>query len=95
MRVLVVTLGATALQKYSAETQSMQLLLSPSQLLASAAVEGIETELQELQNRSGAELTFETVLQVRDAMLAGLEVGGTRVGRKRLTRGGIMPIECI
>ena len=73
MRLLVLTLGATALQAYDADTGGMQLKLSPEQLLASAAVEGVETVLEVLPFRSGAELSFATVAAVRDAVLAGLD----------------------
>jgi hypothetical protein len=51
----------------------MQLKLPPERLLASCAVEGVETVLQALPFRSGAELSFATVAAVRDAMLAGLD----------------------
>ena len=73
MRLLILTLGATALQTYDADTGTMQLKLLPEQLLASATVPGVETVLQALPFRSGAELSFVTVAAVRDAVLAGLD----------------------
>lgn len=51
MRVLVITLGATALQKFDEASGTMQLRLSPHDLLAQAAVEGCDTELLEMPLR--------------------------------------------
>lgn len=53
------------MQAYDADTQAMQLKVPPAQLLAAAAVDGVETELQQLPFRSGAELTFDTMAVVR------------------------------
>lgn len=51
MRVLVITLGATALQKFDEASGTMQLGLAPHELLAQAAVEGCDTELHQLPVR--------------------------------------------
>lgn len=51
MRVLVITLGATALQKFDEASGMMQLGLAPHELLAQAAVEGCDTELHQLPVR--------------------------------------------
>ena len=73
-RVLVLTLGATALQRYDAASQRMELKHSPRALLDEAlqALEGVEADLQALPFRSGAELTWATLAAVRDAVAAGL-----------------------
>ena len=51
MRVLVITLGATALQEFDAASGTMQLRLAPAELLAQAAVGGAEPELVQLPVR--------------------------------------------
>lgn len=73
MRVAVLCLGATALQKFDAATGGMQLLLPPEQLLKQAAVEGVETQLEALPARSGAELSWTTLVAVRAAVVRAVE----------------------
>lgn len=51
MRVLVITLGATALQRFDAASGTMQLRLAPADLLAQAAVSGAEPQLVQLPVR--------------------------------------------
>ncbi|KAL4422808.1 hypothetical protein ABPG75_009005 [Micractinium tetrahymenae] len=77
-RLLVVTLGATALQAFDPATGAMALRLPPAQLLqqASAALEAegraVQAELAALPQRSGAELTMATLCAVRDLVLRHL-----------------------
>ncbi len=51
MRVLVITLGATALQKFDEASGTMQLGVSPNDLLAQAAVAGCDAELHQMPVR--------------------------------------------
>mgnify|MGYP001810649288 CR=1 FL=1 len=66
--VLVITLGATALQRFNIERNAMELAVGPALLLEQAAAglpRDIETRLQPLPYRSGAELSMETLVTVR------------------------------
>lgn len=65
--VLVVSLGATALQAFDPASGSMQLKLPPAALLETAArgLAGVAPRLVELPFRSGAELSWETIVRVR------------------------------
>ncbi|KAL4448877.1 hypothetical protein ABPG77_007594 [Micractinium sp. CCAP 211/92] len=81
-RLMVVTLGATALQAYDPATGGMALRLPPAQLLQqalaalSAAGHAVRAELTALPQRSGAELTMTTLCAVRDLVLQRLKDGG-------------------
>lgn len=83
-RLLVITLGATALQAYDPTTGGMALRLPPAQLLeqalAAMAAQGhaVEAELAALPQRSGAELTTATLCAVRDHALQRLRDGCER-----------------
>lgn len=72
MKFLILNTGGTIFKKSSQLTGKMENLLSIYEILKKANKEELDYEIANVASKSGAELTFETLFNIRDIVTKNL-----------------------